>query len=1366
MIDLNNLIDLLPYFYKENDTYKDANGKGLLQRFLEICGGYFKENPLEDIDKTLDILKIDTTPDLYLNYFWDFLGSLPFAHGHSVDEEKFKAYFDGTWDGEDQWQITPDPINPLNPSSTEPIEVRTILKYAVSLFKIRGTEQFFNILFKLYNMDVTFSYNTPQPILQVPVYDKEYTKYDLQKADSEVYVERYTEVTFNITMDSVDDIVKASKTIESFIDRFVPFWVKPKIVYTTVDGRIIDRMKPESIIHSYQDDTDTIKLGNYNVDGSVDTVYINLTVNYPYEQTTPGTLQIGVSNTTKPDNWADLSIEPTTEDHKTFLYQVPIIKGNKGYWFRSKEYPEVSTGLIPVKESHKNKAISFKPETEWPEDGEDVIKADEANKVYIFSSLENIFEIDFELNGPAKINSTDKPVEVICRRSNGYIINGQDLGDGRYSFTLDIADTYYFYPEGYDYLIYTLKIAKGKNNTEWISQPEYGLDIYNGVWEEGTENNGLYSGVFMAGTYSPWKYGKYLYVLPGGIGVDTLEVLAYGKLITTINKADNQETLSDGNTYFKYPIPLKDDGIVMYPEITFRIPDTNNTLTLRLNNKTSREYTTEYLQQLMVNPTYIEDSGDITIDVRIRVNSNFPDYIVESYKDKVITCHVKGDTDRQVELKFNKVITSDELGKVLSFTGTTTINQNSVVSVTYADKTLEENVMVFSEGNIPLSIRPDDSQKKLWEVSGETELGYTDATFDATELVDRIAKFTLYRKNESATLDVSSEIGDFITTDPIELEVNETKDIEFSCEGSTANLHLKLVKKVIPEIVIKGVGVSDITETSAILNINWEGNNLKGCNTTLVMTKLGPESGPSFTLPSIEKSPIKVNLTELIPDTQYTYEVYLQTIKREGDEVAVYNSNKLEVIFMTEAEVPVVKSVKITSATTQDITYDSVKVSVEFATENIEDYDLKLILTPTAGSNVVSKVITSSPATIDLTDLDQDTNYSYLVKIQASKETELMDSNILTVSFKTPAKPVEPEPEPSIVINSVTHSEVGINSAKLLINYTAENIDGYQLTLTATPNTGSAISIGVSGSPVSLNITGLDQDTSYTYQVKIRATKEGKYYDSNIASDTFKTEKEPEPVIPTVTITDETNVSDVGTDSAKLNVYFTTTDAEGYNIYMTIKPNIGSEINQYVTSSPVSVPLTGLSQNTDYTYDITIQVMNNAQVLATSNKKTVSFKTDKEMTPEEIQEYIINNLIMTGVTLIPDQAALPNYYDLEYEFMYVGDKPRILEPRTIQVASIEIGDDQGYITDNPHNIQLPGYHLHNREKIQVRLNIQIPTLIKLSRYPSTCNIRLITPIYKTSTGSQIYNWGLGLNNDIYSSVNNAPFFCEVKVDGE
>ena len=78
MINLKNLIDFLPFEFKEQDTYK-VDGKGILERFLEICGNYFQEDITKDIDNILDIIDIDKTQQRYLNYLWEFLGALPFA---------------------------------------------------------------------------------------------------------------------------------------------------------------------------------------------------------------------------------------------------------------------------------------------------------------------------------------------------------------------------------------------------------------------------------------------------------------------------------------------------------------------------------------------------------------------------------------------------------------------------------------------------------------------------------------------------------------------------------------------------------------------------------------------------------------------------------------------------------------------------------------------------------------------------------------------------------------------------------------------------------------------------------------------------------------------------------------------------------------------------------------------------------------------------------------------------------------------------------------------------------------------------------------------------------------------------------------
>lgn len=146
MIDFSKLIELLPSFFKQHDTYKDENGKGILERFLNICGDYFKTIS-NQVDNYLDIIDLDfNTKDLldsderkqyehlFLNNIWEFLGEIPYG---------YSALYDDT-----------NPNNPwiTNANLVPRAECRRLLKYAISLYKIRGTLDFYNILLRFYGM--------------------------------------------------------------------------------------------------------------------------------------------------------------------------------------------------------------------------------------------------------------------------------------------------------------------------------------------------------------------------------------------------------------------------------------------------------------------------------------------------------------------------------------------------------------------------------------------------------------------------------------------------------------------------------------------------------------------------------------------------------------------------------------------------------------------------------------------------------------------------------------------------------------------------------------------------------------------------------------------------------------------------------------------------------------------------------------------------------------------------------------------------------------------------------------------------------------------------------------------------------------
>lgn len=159
-------MDLLPYYFKEQDTYK-VNGKGLLERYLDIFGAYFDNIVINDISTLDDIIDIDNTPELYLGYLWEFLGSMPYANPKAIDPKKWKQYFNG-FDSDSTieslsrlWVYRKDSDGDHYNLNIN--QVRALVKYSVALFSIRGTKKFFEILLRLYGFDVEISNGSTYP---------------------------------------------------------------------------------------------------------------------------------------------------------------------------------------------------------------------------------------------------------------------------------------------------------------------------------------------------------------------------------------------------------------------------------------------------------------------------------------------------------------------------------------------------------------------------------------------------------------------------------------------------------------------------------------------------------------------------------------------------------------------------------------------------------------------------------------------------------------------------------------------------------------------------------------------------------------------------------------------------------------------------------------------------------------------------------------------------------------------------------------------------------------------------------------------------------------------------------------------------
>lgn len=158
-------------FYHDHDTYKetpipsrpDLEGKGILERFLSIGAEYFDEEIVPDIDHIMDLSDPRKTPYEYIGFLWEFWGYIPYSYG------LVKTGVPYSKDDLEQW---------IRNSRFPLADYRNLLKYAISLYKIKCTDQFYEVLSRLYNMRIVLVDKTAGQNKNEVWYDNDWVKYD------------------------------------------------------------------------------------------------------------------------------------------------------------------------------------------------------------------------------------------------------------------------------------------------------------------------------------------------------------------------------------------------------------------------------------------------------------------------------------------------------------------------------------------------------------------------------------------------------------------------------------------------------------------------------------------------------------------------------------------------------------------------------------------------------------------------------------------------------------------------------------------------------------------------------------------------------------------------------------------------------------------------------------------------------------------------------------------------------------------------------------------------------------------------------------------------------------------------------------
>lgn len=204
-MNLRNLINQLPFYFKEADTYKNSNGEGLLERYLQIFGKYLEDDLKPSIESMREYISVDVLNDndnrvneyteitqslrgvFRCDYFWDFLGQMPYARllkepirdieAKSLDlasGNPYKPFISKFFTKYDIGPIkltladisylftildkTPSTIEgSLIDSTNVNISFFALLVYSVPLYKIRGTEKFFRIYFEMLDLGIYVS---------------------------------------------------------------------------------------------------------------------------------------------------------------------------------------------------------------------------------------------------------------------------------------------------------------------------------------------------------------------------------------------------------------------------------------------------------------------------------------------------------------------------------------------------------------------------------------------------------------------------------------------------------------------------------------------------------------------------------------------------------------------------------------------------------------------------------------------------------------------------------------------------------------------------------------------------------------------------------------------------------------------------------------------------------------------------------------------------------------------------------------------------------------------------------------------------------------------------------------------------------
>lgn len=214
-------------YIRENDTYKNKDGEGILERFMQVCGEYLDDELTPDIDTLLDNLNPLTTDEYFINLIWEYYGFIPYAYGVMQDSKYY-----------DKYELT----QTLNRKDLK-VDYRNLLKYAISLYKIRCTPLFYEVLGKFYGLEIDITEPTGDKINKSTVYDRQAYYNQESQYNQDIDCLECLELTVKVKI--LNENILSPKELENIkegtvfiLNKYLPLHIEElttsSIIFTTV----------------------------------------------------------------------------------------------------------------------------------------------------------------------------------------------------------------------------------------------------------------------------------------------------------------------------------------------------------------------------------------------------------------------------------------------------------------------------------------------------------------------------------------------------------------------------------------------------------------------------------------------------------------------------------------------------------------------------------------------------------------------------------------------------------------------------------------------------------------------------------------------------------------------------------------------------------------------------------------------------------------------------------------------------------------------------------------------------------------------------------------------------------------------------